>query len=67
MPGPQPRSLLRDTHPDVFLEAVRIVGSGAALTTLWHPEQPPGHLALQLVRPRVGGGAGCSVTRRRLS
>ena len=34
MPGPQPRSLLRDTHPDVFLEAVRVVDSGVALTEL---------------------------------
>jgi hypothetical protein len=34
MPGPQPRSLLRDTHPTLFDEAVWVVGADIALATL---------------------------------
>lgn len=34
MPGPQPRSLLQDTHPDVFAEAVKVVGSAVEPATL---------------------------------
>lgn len=34
MPGPQPQSLLIETHPGLFLEDIAVVGSSIPLSTI---------------------------------
>ncbi|TCC64752.1 hypothetical protein E0H73_10360 [Kribbella pittospori] len=71
---PEPRSLLRDTHPDVFLEAVRIVGSAVAPPSLgthsnrlviWRC-RTCGHewTATAAARARGGGCPDCAMAKR---